>query len=227
MLELRGDGENKFFPADRNDYEFVNEAMNANFLSYRLFAYNLKKTAVRDIDYRFGQIIEGGYRHSLNGDFDYGYTYYGEGRFYLPGLGKHHSIELYGGYQYFDLFNEGSGASFSKDINSPRGISLYGKRLKSLRSTYNMPLLYPDFNFGSLAYVKRVSSGVFYDYGTEETFFKTSFKESGYYSFGGEFKADVNFLRLAAPVNIGLRVGYESRTKNVFTDLLLRLSLDF
>ena len=99
--------------------------------------------------------------------------------------------------------------------------------MKSLRSTYNMPLLYPDFNFGSLAYVKRVSSGVFYDYGTEERFINSSLEESGYYSFGGEFKADVNFLRLVAPVNVGVRVGYESRTKNVFTDLLLRLSLDF
>lgn len=215
--------------ANKDDYDLssLNTDVNADFLTYKIFTYNLKKTAMRDIGYRWGQILEAGYMYSVGNDVDFGYTYFGEGLLYFSGIGKHDNLEMYLGYQYFDRITNSGGVFYSREISSPRGMRLYGKELKSLKTTYSTPLCYPDFNLGSLVYLKRISGGLFYDYGFEKKYIENSFVSRNYFSAGGEIKADVNFLRLTAPTKMGLRVGYENKSKSVFTEFIYSMSFSF
>ncbi len=219
--------EEKYEIVNPNDYDLsgLNSSINANFVTYKIFAYNLTRTAMRDIGYRWGQILETGYMSSVGNDADFGYTYFGKSVLYFPGLYKHDNIEVYLGYQYFDRLTNNGNVFYSREINSPRGVQLYGKELKSLRTTYTIPIFYPDFNIGSLVYLKRIRTGMFYDYGLEKRFINNTYVNNSCFSLGGEVKTDINFLRLPAPVEMGLRVGYENKTKRMFTEFIYTMSL--
>ncbi|WP_421919660.1 hypothetical protein [Marinifilum sp.] len=208
------------------DYKFADESFTQEVMEYQLFGYNIAKTAPRDVQYQWAQILELNYRNTPFGDTDLGNTWSAEGHLYFPGLVKHHGIKLYGGYQYRSLNN----SRFSNMIKSPRGMfDLYGKHIVTLGADYAMPLFYPDWNLGPLAYFKRIKMNAFVDYGhqdlrveIDENVFQ--FKDN-YLSGGLELKTDLHVLRFSAPVDFGVRIGYENQSKSMFADFLISFNI--
>ena len=98
----------------------------------------------------------------------------------------------------------------------PRGYkNIISKELELYSVDYVLPLAYPDFNLSSLLYLKRIRTGLFYDYGagTGNYYFKNSgsgqtlesyhnYKET-FRSFGFELMADFYILRIPFMISGG------------------------
>jgi hypothetical protein len=97
-----------------------------------------------------------------------------------------------------------------------------------MRLDYLLPLFYPDFSLGSLAYFKRIKSALFYDYGQG-----TYNDEQGnsittsYQSVGIDLRTDIHFLRHLAPFDIGLRTYYRLNDFRRVLSFCSRLVTDF
>ena len=197
-------------------------------LEYQLFFSHSIKSSQRDLQSRWAQFLRFDYRYSPTKDNNVGKVWSGIGQFNLPGLAKHHGISVYGGYQNRTKLN----TSFGNAIKSPRGISnLLGLDCATISLDYRMPLAYPDWNMGGLAYIKRIKMGAFIDYGMEKGKYKYEGNlfqfDTRTTSLGLEFTADMHVLRLPIPLNLGFRLGYENKTNTVFGDVLLSYSLAF
>ncbi|HAP59828.1 MAG TPA: hypothetical protein DCR93_10115, partial [Cytophagales bacterium] len=135
---------------------------------------------------------------------------------YLPGIGKHHSVELRGSYQQQYAPRDTSGfLPFNSYLfSSPFFSTLRGYGYSATEQfllgsfRYHLPVLYPDLALWHLAYIQRVSLTGFFDYGYfttgigEETF---TFSQS---SAGLDINLDVNGMRYLPRFNVGLRAGY-------------------
>ncbi|MRT94567.1 hypothetical protein [Ancylomarina sp. 16SWW S1-10-2] len=197
-------------------------------LEYQVYFSHSIKSSQRDLQSRWAQYLQFDYRYSPTKNNTVGEVWSGIGQFNLPGFAKHHGISVYAGYQNRSKLN----TSFGNAIKSPRGVSnLLGLDCATTSLDYRMPLAYPDWNLGGLAYIKRVKMGAFIDYGMEKG--EYTFEENLYNfdnritSIGLEFTADMHVLRLPIPLNLGFRLGYENETNAVFGDVLLSYSLSF
>ncbi len=178
-------------------------------LYYKLFAYNLLKTSARDLYPKWGQVIDVNYAHNpfnqpydtkdISSIFSYAAT------LYFPGLVSHHSFSVYGAYQYKNIgYND-----FSTSIRLPYSYSdIYDERLYMLSFAYRLPLFYPDWSLGSIAYFKRLKGGVFYDYATNNLSSASSTNVHLYRSAGVELRSDMQILRFVAPFDLGVRAIY-------------------
>jgi len=123
---------------------------------------------------------------------------------FFPGFFRHHSFWFYGGLQRREN-NPYSFYEFSDLINYPRGYAGQDNNdLFTVSFNYKLPLFYPDFNIGSLLYIKRFTLNLFFDYG-EGTLDNSL---NIYKSTGAELMADLHILRFPLPVNIGVRSNY-------------------
>ena len=182
-------------------------------LDYRLYAYRTLKTSRRDIFPAWGQILVLNFR---NAPFENDITDYilsGEGYLYFPGLMKHHGLRLYLGAQK-TLRNR---YIFSNIISNPReyhGIS--ASELYSFKADYAIPLAYPDLSLGSIIYLKRIKSKLFYDYAIAETKDQINYFNSA----GIELTADMHVFRFISPIEIGVRSSYLIRKEELKFELL-------
>lgn len=209
------------------EYKISDQDFSQEVLEYQVFAYNIAKPALRDVQYQWAQIFDFNYRHTPIGDTDLGATWSAEGYLYFPGFVKHHGIQLYAGYQNRSRYN----SRYSNLIRTPRGMDdLYGEEIASYGLDYAFPLFYPDWNLGPLAYFKRIKMNGFVDFGYQKGRFLAEedalmeYRDE-FVSFGAELTTDLHVLRFPAPVGLGLRIGYENQTGSVFANLLLSFSL--
>jgi hypothetical protein len=92
------------------------------------------------------------------------------------------------------------------------------------------PLAYPDFSIGRFVYLKRLRASLFYDFSSLKgnTYNDDGSVHSVYEkylsSIGAEFRGDGYFLRLPAPVSLGLRSMYLPDFKEVRFELLFSIS---
>jgi hypothetical protein len=178
----------------RNNYKTI---------SYRLYAYNLLKRVEQDMNPRWGQMID---LNLFTAPFikndTLGSMFSAETRLYFPGIWKHHSFNMYGGYQKrFDnrIYY------YSTRVNYPRGYILpVMDDLSSFSANYKLPLFYPDFSVTSLAYLNRFKANLFYDYAWGDH--RGSFVN--YQSVGMELFVDMHILRFLAPIELGYRLIY-------------------
>lgn len=110
--------------------------------------------------------------------------------FYTPGLYINHSFKA-----NFNLQN--NNGVYSPNIDIPRAsgyahLTPLSKLYNSLLLSYKLPLMYPDWEIGPLAYIKRLKGGIFSD-------FENINKGSGLRSYGLELSADMNLLRFYLP----------------------------
>ncbi len=184
-------------------------------MEYRIYAYNLLKSSVKDIYSRWGQSIDLNYRNTPFGKTHMGNIVSAEARLYFPGIGRHHSLNIYAGVQQRDH----SGLyTFADLINYPKGYSGQSSdSLYSLSFNYDLPLLYPDLRIGSLLYLKRIRANLFYDYGSGwNTGMKTIYRSTGAALFG-----NFHFLRFIAPIELGFRFIYLPEYDRWHTDFLI------
>jgi len=125
-----------------------------------------------------------------------------DGRFAVPGLLKHQSLVLEGGYE-----RQHGTYYFSSQIQFPRGYTPFtGADLTKFSGTYRAPLFYPDWALGQLLYLKRISADAFYDYG--------KVVNRQYRSAGIEAVFDLNLLHFPEPLRMGVRYAYRIDYQN-------------
>ncbi len=170
-------------------------------LEYRIYLYRYRKSSVRDLQPKWGQILDLSFINlPFETDFR-DYSFSAEGRWYFPGLMHHDGFRI---YTAFETQKE-SVYSFASNISIPRGFSnLYYKYLYSFKTDYVFPLAYPDMSIISIAYIKRLKGSVFFDYALG----KNPNQEKAYNSVGFDLTADLHLLRFIAPFDMGLRTIY-------------------
>lgn len=146
----------------------------------------------RDLAPKWGQSISMRYRHfpfesKANGDL---FTL--QSAFYFPGLATNHSLQASFNFQH------GSG-NYENSVDIPRvsgyAFLTHSSRIENtLLLDYRLPLFYPDWELGSLAYIKRLKGGIFADF---ENINKT--RRFSPRSYGLELRADMNLLRFMLP----------------------------
>ncbi len=208
-------------------YQFSNESFTQEMAEYQFLAYNIAKSSVRDVQYQWAQIFEFSYAHSPFGDRDLGNTWSAQATLYFPGLFKHHGFKCDVAYQKRSQYN----SLYSNTIKSPRGMSdLYGKHIASLRANYALPLFDPDWSLSFISYIKRLKMNSFVDYGYQNRqieignhFFE---QKNNYLSAGCELTGDMHLLRFSAPIEAGIRIGYENQSRQIFANFMISIDLN-
>ena len=210
-------------------------------MTYGIYAYTLRRTATRDIGYRWGFTADFAYRNSLF-NIDIGECYSINTKFYFPGIGRHHQTAIYAraqkkylGETYSDIFGYSYYRLYGDAISMPRGYNKVGNtQLQVLGFNYALPLVNPDLSLGWLAYIKRISARFFYDtshgHATPTVYMDTdgtyaiSQTHFTYNSCGVELWADSRFLRLPYEITLGVRYNYLITTEKSNADLILSVS---
>ena len=160
-------------------------------MKYQMYLSRNSRRSARDLAPAWGQNLTLSYQHfpfESNRDGD---LFTLRSLFYTPGILTNHSFQISMNYQV----NSG-------DYNQTNDIPLISgyynlTPTKELSNTmlldYRFPLLYPDWELGPLAYIKRLKAGLFADF---ENIDKTAFSPR---VFGAELSADMNLLRFYLP----------------------------
>lgn len=124
-----------------------------------------------------------------------------DSRVFLPGLWHHHSF--YHQFAYERQLNDFY--EYSSYVFYPRGTkSVFLQEFTKYSGNYLMPLFYPDWNLSRYFYLRRISLNLFYD--------ELKGRNRGFdyraASTGWESIFEMNFVRLALPISIGVRGSY-------------------
>jgi hypothetical protein len=188
-------------------------------LTYRLSASNQIKSTDWDMYPRWGQTLDLRLQTSPFAGDTLGAMFSVVSRLYFPGLMRHHSFNLYAGYQKRD----DSSPLYEDMVRFPRGRSqLYASEVGSFSANYKFPLAYPDFSIWSLVYLKRIKANLFYDYALG-THYGTP---ADWQSTGVELFFDMHLLRLPAPVELGYRLIWRPQVSDWQSEFLFSVSLD-
>ncbi len=198
------------------DLHFVKDRINS--LGYRLFFYAQSRQSERDLNPAWGQTVEINYKNTpFEGD-SVNSIFSAELLLYFPGLFRHHSFKVYGGYQDrrdFDYYYSGL-------ISLPKGYSgIYANRIFSGQVSYEFPIFCPDWHIGPVIYIKRLKAAVFYDKAFE--------LDTGQYrddqSAGVDLTLDFHLFRSFVPVEAGLRTIYLPESGKMVFEFLYRINL--
>ena len=208
--DLNRHGDDLYWPDPGSLEQAIRDTLTKNHngrfapLTWRLVFARSRSPAPRDLAPARGQGLMLTLRHTpFAGDFA-GTLLSGRLRLLFPGLAAHHSLRLAGGYERQD-----PGAAdalpyrFASEQTFVRGYD-YRFHRRFLRGTadYALPLFYPDWNLGALAFFQRVKVSFFCDYGRGEGGFRPP---RTYQTAGAELTADFNLFSLPVPLDMGLR----------------------
>lgn len=193
---------------------------NVNSMIYGLSYSRLLKRAVRDIAPKWGQSLSLYHRQSFNSVLNGGITSI-QGALFFPGLMRHHSFRVRGGYQHQVGLKTVEGAVsptfyyFASTLALPRGYSYQNvENLWTATAEYSLPLATPDWTWGRLVYVKRIKTTFFADLGQGETYYAKIKKQDlvNYTSLGVELSVEFHPFRYQNPLELGVRVLHQPRT---------------
>lgn len=123
-----------------------------------------------------------------------------QGRVFLPGVWKTHSLQVAAAFQQEYLSNDFQQADAFEYV---RGyVSPVNDRFFRLSADYGFPLLYPDWGLWGITYFKRLRMNLFADYGEGELHRRSLTRY--YASAGAELIFDQVFLNLV-PLSMGIR----------------------
>jgi len=173
-----------------------------NYINWGLNYYRYKKMATRDL---FPPLGFSSYFKMQTTPFEnklfnniYAYSL----RIYLPVLIKHHSFQVRVGYQQQSPL----AYYYSTLLPFPRGfVASSSQEMKLINLDYAFPILYPDLNLGPIFYIKRIRGNFFFDAAKNSV---SKISQSTMRSYGADFIADVHFLRIMFPFQVGMRMGY-------------------
>ncbi len=176
-------------------------------LTYRLVFERERDSARRDLAPAWAQSLQLACRHTpFAGDY-VGTLLSGQLGLLFPGLAAHHSLRLAGGYEWQDPGAADALAyRFASEQPFVRGYGYrFHRRFLQGTASYALPLIYPDWNLGALAYFKRVKVDFFYDHGRGEG---GSRPPRTYQSAGAELTADFHLFSVPVPLDMGLGYAY-------------------
>jgi hypothetical protein len=196
---------------------------------YSLQAYRYLKMSMRDLAPRLGFAAQGAFMHTPWNTEQLGNIWYVYGRAYLPGIGRHHSLQASGAWQQ----QQAEYFLFSSLLKFPRGyIKERTEKLVIGTIDYSLPLFYPDWNWAFFAYLKRIRANLFCDAAlnsyrvTYRNANRSRWQNDRLLSAGVDLLADVILLRINFPVNMGMRTVYVPETKEVQPSLLFQISFN-
>jgi hypothetical protein len=198
-------------------------------MGYSLQAYRYLKTSVRDLAPRLGFTVQGSFRHTPWNTGLLGYIYCVYGRVYLPGVARHHSLQLTGAWQQ----QETDQYLFGSLLKFPRGYARGRTEKLSIGSIdYSLPLVYPDWNWSFFVYLKRLRTNLFCDVARNRyrafnpTVNQVEWQKNRLLSTGIDLLADVNLLQINFPVSVGIRTVYVPDKNEVQPSLLFNVTLN-
>ncbi|MEJ2005077.1 MAG: hypothetical protein P8X57_08975, partial [Cyclobacteriaceae bacterium] len=232
-------------PGDSIAFFLEDELSDGNLISNNLSFtyYALLKQSERDINSRYGIVLNGRWLTTpFGGDFS-GKTLAARAIIYLPSplqltgwpAFKHHSLYFIGGWQLSDTDYRPDLYVFRNQIPRPRGYSyrlfpdfIYGG------VNYTMPVFYPDFSLGPVLFIKRLRTNLFFDYGEGESkryrydtrnyeLAKIITDKEYYRSTGIEAMVDLHIMRFPQEIGIGVRFSRLLEGDTNSFDLLLNI----
>lgn len=191
-------------------------------LTGRLYFSNTFRTAYRDINPRWGQVIDLRLTTAPWDNNLYNRRSYARVTLFFPGALTNHSLALKTGWE-----NQAPVKTllYRNSIPWPRGYTddLVAEKLFSFSADYTMPLLYPDLSAGGLFYLKRIRGTLFYDHSKGESVRNYSNRtynreQTVYNSMGSELMADFYLLRIPFEISAGVRAGYIPQEARYFVN---------
>ncbi|MBP1630638.1 MAG: hypothetical protein H6Q15_1531 [Bacteroidetes bacterium] len=171
-----------------------------------------KSMANNDINPKWGQMIMINAQRALTSDNGHIGSVYS--KTFTPGIMRNHSIEI-------DLTLQKNTPSiyyFPNEVPFPRGVyGEYPTIYYGAKFNYHLPIAYPDFAFGALVYIKRITGCGFYDFGMFDNKFLSS--------IGIDLQTDFHIIRIEQPLNIGFRIGYLPQIKDSFLNILFSINI--
>lgn len=186
-------------------------------LTGQLQASNLLRQAPRDVLPRWGQVLLLQGRQSVSEPLRAS-QWVAQGRLHLPGVGRHHAWFLRAGWQRQGLTDR---YVFSSPLAFPRGHA-YGSMPTWYVGTlqYALPVAYPDWTLGPLAYVQRIRLALWADAALGR---RPGRADRRLQSYGADLNFDFNLLRLRTPLDAGLRAMYVPGMGWQFTPLVVNV----
>jgi hypothetical protein len=186
-------------------YNYVNDRFFVTKQNYRYFNVGTTYSRYRSLSHR-DLYPKFGWQFLLNyvghPDVKAGELYIARLNLYLPGLFRNHSLRVGSSYQYQSV-NDDEYSFPEVFVDVARNCYYYtsSKNLHTIRGDYSLPIAYPDFKIGSLAYLSRIRGNLFYNLTNSEILFQDEKNNVFYnwlqqYSYGAEVMLDMNFLRL-------------------------------
>lgn len=166
-------------------------------LHYQLSLGRNARRAKLDLAPPWGQNISLNYRHLPFSNLT-GSRFALQSTFYFPGLTSNHSTQI-----RFNLQERDGVFAYENIIPMVSGFDQLTPTQPSntLLLNYKFPIVYPDFEIGPLAYIKRIKANLFSDF--EDVGIAG---ESKLRTYGVQLLADVNFLRFILPeFELGLK----------------------
>jgi hypothetical protein len=208
----------------RNKYTYLSEEHEYDkgifFITGRLYLSNTFRIAYRDINPRWGQVIDLRLTSAPWDNKIYSSRKYVRGTFFFPGLFKNHSFTVRAGYETQSPFLK---MLYGNNLPYPRGYDelLISERLFSLSADYTMPLFYPDLAAGSLLYLKRIRASLFFDGSKGRNTYDYEIKKlteglTNFGSYGTELLADFYLLRIPFEMSAGVSAGYMPLNNKLF-----------
>jgi len=191
------------------NYRYLSESSNGNFstLGYSGSIYAFRHQAIQDINPKFGYFLYAKYQHTPFNTNVYGNQFTVLSSFYLPGLLKHHSLNVKLGYEKQRRDLAENYYLFQSSQFFPRGQNYIAfNQISTFNVNYSFPIWYPDINIGPIVYFKRLRANLFYDYASANELFSNDNKTI--HSTGAELFLQMYVLRLGVPIEIGARVSY-------------------
>ena len=223
----------------RTDYIYLKDEGNYDngqtILSGRLYFSNYYKSAIRDIFPRWAQTIDINYSFAPFDKKIYGTATTLKTAFYLPGLFPNNGIKL-----RFEREKQVPvmGIFLGNNVSLPRGYNnIFPQDIELLSADYFMPVAYPDFNAGSLFYLKRIRTDLFYDYasGPGNSFYGSTAKglvpiydnsdKVSFKSFGLELMADFHVLRIPYMISGGVQTAWMNLNERPSFKLLFNIDI--
>jgi len=173
------------------------------------FAFNHSVTTTeRDIAPKWAQIFRVTYNHQPFDQNLKGEILALESFLYFPGFAKNHSFLASFNYQKASGINQ-----YATEIATVYGynnILAKSKLQNTLLFNYRFPFAYPDWELGSLAYIRNFKAGLFCHY--ENIGKDTNFSEPK--TYGIELNSSLNLLRYQPVVDVGARLVFVNQIYN-------------
>ncbi len=212
-----------FFSPSENRYK-----RGMTYLTTSGYFYSYQRTALRDLQPRWGLIMDYRARMTPFEDEQFGNIQSFRTIFYVPGLIRNQGLRILIETQKQNPVRY----YFSNQIGFPRGYDpLIADRLTRYSFDYVFPVAHPDLRIDPVFYLKRIRASFFSDYVKGEDFNvllseNQRLTSASFHSLGAELYFDYHLFRLLFPISTGLRFSYLYDSGNYSVEPLLNIYLN-
>ncbi|MDR1879925.1 MAG: hypothetical protein LBQ78_03245, partial [Tannerellaceae bacterium] len=189
-----------YFTNNRYQQHDSHTFRNFQYLLSELRFYNYRKMALRDILPRLGYQMRLQYLHTPFNTENYGSLYAARLATYWPGLIQNQGLMLRLGYQYQNVDSKHLYIP-RQLLEAPRGYPyIYQTRQQiAFKADYAFSIFCPDLSVGSLLYIKRIRSNLFYDLSRNQANAQAAWTTQS--SAGADLIFDWNVIRMSYPLS--------------------------